>query len=312
MLLCSPVSQGIDLSEFPDPIEEVSSDEGMIDSDLAEQLNDDWADWSQLSGHPASKRVRAERMPSHICDDVDDAQLPDDDTTAYFVTITWPGGLAESMVERFTECYLKGAFGPRHWLFVLEGGEGTSKHAHLHAVIWHDRTQRTDAVSRSIRNRVFEHHDLNELSSHSRLVITRRCTDVAGALRYTLKDHLDGDGVTAKLPSDYTLEAILQDCRTYWADAKNARTADQPLFPEEGNTRTIPPSQVPDFLVKVSREAGIGTGHSFAFAQIVAYCFKRGIRFDLRNLRGYRLAVEMIVANEPSMDLLHSIEHGSR
>jgi len=311
--MCRPVSQGIDLSEFPDPIEEVS-DDFMIDSDLAADLEHDWKEWSQISPHPGIKRVRAEApWPLPEEDQGTNPDAPEEDnTTPYFVTITWPGGLAESMVKRFVEGYLGKPFGPRYWVYVLEGGEGTSKHAHLHAVIWHDRAQRTDAVSRSIRSRIFEHNDLNELSSHSRLVITRRCTDVAGSLRYTLKDHLDGDGIHANLPSDYALETVLQDCRTYWADAKNARPSDQPLFPEEGNTRTIPPSQVPDFLVKVSREAGIGTGHSFAFAQVVAYCFKRGVRFDLRNLRGYRLAVEMIVAEEPSMDLLSSIEHGSR
>lgn len=276
--------------------------------------------------HPEALTTKATVTPSGVSFETiprveaivnmgEDVEIPDTDPTAllhpFFVTLTYPGGLTDSQVNGWGR-YLESTYGPPYWIYVFEGGSGTSKHEHLHAVIWQNESRRTDVITRGIRGCVYSPNDLNALSSQSRLVVTRRCTHLSGSLRYILKDVTSNDQVTANLPPGSDIETILSDARGYWEKAKATATADNSLFPESGTIRTVPPSQVSDFLFKASQALGIGTGHSFAFAELVAACFSRGIRFDLRNLRSYRLGLELVAAaQDPGKALLYEIEYRS-
>lgn len=241
---------------------------------------------------------------------LDDPQLG---LRPYFSTITYPGGLKAAQLLRWERWIDSDALAPKYWLYVLEGGDDDSaKHLHLHTVFWFSDQRRTDSVSRTLRSIVFERAELDEVSSLRHLLVTRACTDVRGAIRYVLKDHLDGTGIHHRLIDGDHIDDYVQEARTYWETVQANKVAGDSCFPEPGKVKTVPPSQVPDFLYKAGLELNLGFGHSRAFSELVANCYGRGIRFDLRNLRSYRLGVELIAAtgggSEPSVYLLGELE----
>lgn len=233
-------------------------------------------------------------------------------TNIFFVTLTAPGGLTVAHMARLHGYLQKGVpDGPAYFMGAIEG-DNDRQHKHVHLLVWEQASRRTDSVSRSFRNQIYGHEDLESLSSTSRLVLTRQVTDFAGACRYILKgDPVQHLGIV-KLPPGIQHDLVSEDCRRHHIAARAARQdASGNFFPPAGTHRTIPPSKVPDFLVSAAAELQVPVGDFNSFGSLVHHCFSKGIRFDLSKLRSYRLAVEMITrdpAVEHSKVLQHELE----
>jgi len=230
-------------------------------------------------------------------------------TNLYFMTLTAPGGLTVAHMARLHTYLLKGIpDGPSYYIGTIEGGDA-GQHKHVHLLLWDSASRRTDSVSRSVRNFIYDNDDLNSLSSTARLVLTRQVSDFAGACRYIFKaDHVQHLGIF-KLPPGIEFDSLSEDCRRHHLAACAARKATAgDLFPAAGSTRTIPPSKVPDFLVSAAASLQVPVGDFNSFGSLVHRCFARGVRFDLSKLRSYRLAVEMIT-RDPTIESAKVLQH---
>lgn len=233
-------------------------------------------------------------------------------TEPYFVTVTYPGGLQTVHMARVHQ-WLSSGFpdGPAYFCGAVEGDNDT-QHKHVHLLIWAPPDRRTDSVSRTVQRKLFTPEDFDDLTSTSRLVLTRKVSDIAGVLRYIYKaasiQHLSA----YKLPPGVDFERVLQDvARYHLSRLSELQGTSGDLWPSDGKTRTVPPSKVPDFLIRAAADLQVPVGDFNSFGSLCHRCYRRGIRFDLSKLRSYRLAVEMITQDpdvERSKILQHELE----
>jgi len=230
-------------------------------------------------------------------------------TSKFFITLTYPGGLTDDHMARLHRWLTSGPpSGPSYWLGSVEGGDGIT-HKHCHLIIWDSAAKRTDSMSRSLRTKLFSAEDINQLSSTSKLVLTRKVSDFTGACRYVFKAESPIHIGHYKLPPGVDFDNLLEDCQRRSAHLRSV--GDLPgneLFPLAGKLKSIPPSQVPDFLVKASAALGIDPTSFNTFGTLVHKCYRAGIRFDLSKLRSYRLGLEMI-AKDPEVSSSKILQH---
>jgi hypothetical protein len=217
----------------------------------------------------------------------------------FFVTVTFPGGLTERHVKSFV-AYCRSVNTARHYIYVLEG-DGVSKHRHLHALVWANQVTRTDSLSRGIRSRVFHADDLDNVAGTRRLIRTQSVSDLAGVCRYMFKDTAKFDDVhsgwNSVVDEDYAVRLVHQLwllCREYWERKSTTGVGDRSVFPDEGKTKFVSPNSVADVLLAAAREMGMPIKHHYGFAQLVAACLRRGLRFDLTRLKSARLTLEIL------------------
>jgi len=284
-----------------------------------ESLEDDELTMSPVALGTEHSPIMEEDM-DHIESQVGAAYLDTLPTTRYniigtqmfFITLTYPGGLTDDHMGRLHLWLTSGPpKGPSYWVGSVEGGDGIT-HKHCHLVIWDSGQKRTDSMSRSLRTQLFTAKDISELSSTSKLVLTRKVSDFAGACRYIYKAESPIHLGTYKLPAGIDFDDLLADCKERGAARRaNGDLPGNAVFPPSGKLKSIPPSQVPDFLVKAADHLGIDPASYNTFGTLVHKCYRAGIRFDLSKLRSYRLGLEMITKDpvvSSSKVLQHEIE----
>jgi len=191
-------------------------------------------------------------------------------TNLYFMTLTCPGGLTVAHMARLHTYLLQGVpDGPSFYIGTVEGDNAT-QHKHVHLILWDAASRRTDSVSRTVRNYVYDNDDLNAVSSTARLVLTRQVSDFAGACRYIFKHEPVQHLGVFKLPPGIDFDAVTEDCRRHHAKER-ARVQANPgdMFPSQGTTRTIPPSKVPDFLVSAASSLQVPVGDFNSFGSLL-------------------------------------------
>ena len=219
--------------------------------------------------------------------------------TVFFVTVTYPGGIREEarslLVGMCNEERVVQVQRPIYHILVGEG-DGITEHEHIHGILWFRSQRRSDSVTRTIRHHIFNHEDLSRVSDTRRLVLCRTALDIAGVFRYILKR--DPPAIISKrLPPSYDYETVLKEVRSYvppQASQHSATGFDDD--PEDGKTRSVPPTRVPDFLLSYAQRTGVDLMGVNGFGTVVRNAFQRGWRFDLRQLRSYRMAVELVLA----------------
>lgn len=106
---------------------------------------------------------------------------------SYLVTVTYPGGIEPAHILKLQGWLTQGK--PNTPVFYTGSveGDGALTHRHVHLVVWCSKGVRTDSMSRSLRSSIFTAKELDSIDSARRLVVSRLCTDVAGALCYVFK-----------------------------------------------------------------------------------------------------------------------------
>lgn len=230
-------------------------------------------------------------------------------TQKFFITLTYPGGLTEQHLARLHGWLTSGPpDGPSYWCGSIEGGDGTT-HKHCHLIIWDGSLKRTDSLSRTLRTKLYSNQDILGLSRTNKLVLTRKVSDFTGACRYVFKDECVQHISTFQLPPGIDFDSVVKDCAERSASAR--ASGDLPGnadFPPAGKLKSIPPSQVSDFLVKVAPSLGIDPANFNTFGTLIHTCYRSGIRFDLSKLRAYRLGVEMI-SKDPGVSSSKILQH---
>lgn len=230
-------------------------------------------------------------------------------TTKYFITLTFPGGLLDDHMARLHRWLTAGPpNGPSYWVGTVEGGDGIT-HKHCHLIVWDSAAKRTDSMSRSLRAKLFSADEQSQMSSTSKLVLTRKVSDFTGACRYIFKAESVIHLGYHKLPPSINFDAVVSDCKIR-SDRLRA-SGDLPgndLFPPTGKLKSIPPSQVPDFLTRAAPALGIDPASFNTFGTLIHKCYRNGIRFDLSKLCSYRLGLEMI-AKDPEVSSSKILQH---
>ena len=232
-------------------------------------------------------------------------------TQAYFMTLTFPGGITGDHLARLYSLLQRGApDGPSFYVGTIEGGDG-STHKHVHLVVWESAQRRTDSVSRSYRNQVYSADDIAQCDRTGNLVLTRKVSDLAGCLKYLFKGQPVQHLSHYKLPPGVDFDRAVEAAQRHQASYSAGAHENSSVFPLPGKLKSIPPSQVCDYLVKAAAELEIDVSLYNTFGLIVHHCYRRGVRFDLSKLKSYRIGLEMLVTpteSSRSKVLQHELE----
>lgn len=213
----------------------------------------------------------------------------------WMITVTFPGGVTDEQSVRLHACLGNEKQFP-YFFAVREGGPLDPKHhVHYHALVWVNQLQRHDNVTRHVRGKIYTKEELGSLDRTNRLVRTSHVTDFDQAWFYVLKRVVaePKTEVIARLPGTFDLDGMLEKARTWESEVKEK---DKKFFPDPGTTKWWDNRSVPDNLYRAMRELGMAMGTQVAFAELIAACYGKGIRFDLSKGKAFRLALEMIVA----------------
>jgi len=225
----------------------------------------------------------------------------------WMLTVTFPGGVTDEQAGRFHACLENEKQFP-YYFAVREGGLLDPKHhVHYHALVWVNQLQRHDSLTRHVRSKVFTREELGAMDKTSRLVRTSHISDFDQAWFYVLKRVVvePKTEVHARLPGVFDLDEMVEKARVW----STKRAVNTDLFPETG-TKWWDNRSVPDNLYRAMRELGMAMGTQVAFAELIAACYGKGIRFDLSKGKAFRLALEMIVAADsggPSQILIYDL-----